>query len=589
MKKVFKIIFVAVFGFLSFFINNNKVFAYLSNTQSISNNFTIAPTYTDTFIVNHEDMNGVVTELKRDIQIHFENAVVSIDEPTGVDLTNYLLDSITLDGTGSYSIGDTFNQGTSDRTVVYTYKDILHSVAYQGDTANYTYSNTNTSVVHNSTYTSTLVPATGRDINTVTVTMGGTTLSNVYDATNKAITINQVTDDIQINVTTKVKEYTITYNGNNFTHSNNATTIEHGSSFTTRITAANNYTITDGSVTMGGNDITNTAYNTNNNRITINNVTGDIVITIETEDESSGGGGNFPCLVEGTKVTLYDGTTKNIEDITYNDLIKVWNHDTGSFDYEYAGWIESKGTASSYTKITFEDGTELKVVGSHSLFSKRLNKYVDILSRDLEVGDEVVTLKDGIGYIKITNIEKVNETVHFYHVITTRYFNLIANDILTTFEIFENISNFMGFDENLKWQNVNEVRSDMYTYDDFTYLPKYIYKVFRLEETKYLVNSGLVTPDQFTYLFDNFLTNNDKMLMPQTNEEGTRLWMVTTSDDTDLSNERYLLEEGSIYTVPTPNNQEGFVRWYNSSDNKYYMPGDTIEVYGGMHLTAIYE
>ena len=79
------------------------------------------------------------------------------------------------------------------------------------------------------------------------------------------------------------------------------------------------------------------------------------------------------------------------------------------------------------------------------------------------------------------------------------------------------------------------------------------------------------------------------MLMPATNNNGTRLWMVTTSDDTDLSNTSHQLEEGTIYTVPTPNNEEGFVNWYNSSDNKYYNPGDTIEVYGGMHLTAIYE
>ena len=320
--------------------------------------------------------------------------------------------------------------------------------------------------------------------------------------------------------------------------------------------------------------------------LTIPNVSGNISINVTTQNNNNQ---DIPCLVEGTDVTLYDGTTKNIENIKYNDLLKVWNHDTGKYDFEYAGWIEKAGTTDSYTKITFSDGTVLKIVGGHSLFSKRLNKYVDVLSGDLKVGDEVVKLKDGIGYAKITNIETINEQVKYYHVISTRYFNIITNDILTTYEIFSNISNFMEFDSNLKWKNTDIVRSDMYTYDDFTYLPRYIYKVFRLEETKYLVNNGLVSPEQFNYLFNKFLTEENKMLMPPTNENGTRLWMVTTSDDTDPSNIRHQLEEGSTYTVPTPVNTKGFVKWYNSSDNKYYLPGDTIKVYGGMHLTAIYE
>ena len=311
-----------------------------------------------------------------------------------------------------------------------------------------------------------------------------------------------------------------------------------GQSVTVTISSTNNTTPTINSVKMNGTTLNNnnngyqTSTGNNSRTITISNVTGDIEINVQN--------GTGTCLVEGTKVTLYDGTTKNIEDIRYNDLLKVWNHDLGAYDYEYAGWVEQGGVESSYTKITFSDGTILKIVGGHSLFSKRLNKYVDISSGELQIGDEVVKLNNGIGYVKITNIETVDEEVKYYHVISTRYFNLITNNLLTTYEIFENVSNFMDFGKNLKWKNTGVVRSDMYTYNDFTYLPKYIYKAFRLEETKYLVNSGLVTKDEFAYLFNKFLTDNDKMLIPPTNN-GTRLWMVTTSDDTDLSNAKYQL------------------------------------------------
>ncbi len=576
MKKTFKMIFCMFLCVFSLFIKNDKVYAYFSDSYVASNGFSVAPTYTDTFITNYSDSNGVITELGRETKKYFENTVVTINSPSNVNLTGLELDSITVNGSGSYNIGDTFTQLASNMTIVYTYKDIKYSVTYGGETSNYTYSNTNLNVNYNNGYTTTITPVTGRNIDTITVTMGGVDITSSA-VNNNSVTVNNVTGDIDINVTTKAVTYTITYSGNNFTHSNNATTVNHGDSFTTNISASGVNQVTGITVTMGGVDISSSAVN--NNSVTINSVTGNIRITVTTQT----------CLVEGTRITLYDGSTKNIEDIRYNDLLKVWNHDLGQYGYEYAGWVEQQGTANGYTKVTFSDGTILKVVGGHSLFSKRLNKYVDITSGELSIGDEVVTLSNGIGYVSITNIETVNEEVKYYHVISTRYFNLIANNILTTYEIFDNISNFMDFGENLKWQNTEIVRSDMYTYDDFTYLPRYIYKAFRLEETKYLVNSGLVSPDEFTYLFTQYLTDGNKMLMPPTNNNETRLWMVTTSDDTDLSNTTHQLEEGTIYTVPTPNNEEGFVNWYNSSDNKYYNPGDTIEVYGGMHLTAVYE
>ncbi len=576
MRKIFKTFLFLFIGILSLFMNS-KVYAYMVSSNTLSNSFTTAPLYTDTFIVNLEDDSGNITEIGREEKKYFENRNVEISNPTFVDVSNYELQSITINGSGSYNIGDSFVQTPNNTTIVYTYKNTIYSISYTGDTSNYTYSNTNLSVISNQSYTTNITPNTGRDIDTVTVTMDGVDISNKYS--NNTLNIESVTGNVEINVTTKTKVYTITYSDGNYSHSNNATTIEHGSSFTTNITATGNGIISGVTVTMGGTDITNTAVS-NNNTITINNVTGDIDITVRVTPT---------CLVEGTNITMYDGTTKRIEDVRYNDLIKVWNHDTGSFGFEYAGWIEKSGTASSYTKITFSDGTVLKIVGGHSLFSKRLNKYVDVLSGDLKVGDEVVKLKDDIKYVKIKSIETVNEEVKYYHVISTRYFNIIANDILTTYEIFDNISNFMDFGQNLKWKNTKVVRSDMYTYKDFNYLPRYIYKAFRLEETKYLVNNNLVSLEQLKYLFNNYLTNNDKLLIPPTNSSGKRLWMVTTSDDSDLSNKKYQLEEGSIYVVPEPKKKDKFVNWYNHSDNKYYNPGDKIEVYSGMHLTAIYE
>lgn len=82
--------------------------------------------------------------------------------------------------------------------------------------------------------------------------------------------------------TPTVTTYTITNNLTNCINSNTETTVAENSSYVTTITPSDGYTLTDASVniTMGGIDITSTAYS--NGTINIASVTGDIVITIST-------------------------------------------------------------------------------------------------------------------------------------------------------------------------------------------------------------------------------------------------------------------------------------------------------------------
>ena len=69
-----------------------------------------------------------------------------------------------------------------------------------------------------------------------------------------------------------------------------------------------------------------------------------------------------------------NGLTKNIEDVNYNDLLLVWNYETGSYTYEYPIWIEKENYSDNYFKISFEDGTNLKVVENHALFNADINE-----------------------------------------------------------------------------------------------------------------------------------------------------------------------------------------------------------------------
>lgn len=83
-----------------------------------------------------------------------------------------------------------------------------------------------------------------------------------------------------------VTKYTITNNLSHATNSNSITSIEENSSYSATISANSNYKIKTVKVTMGGTDITNSVYS--GGRISIPNVTGNIVITVTTEYISSG-------------------------------------------------------------------------------------------------------------------------------------------------------------------------------------------------------------------------------------------------------------------------------------------------------------
>lgn len=73
--------------------------------------------------------------------------------------------------------------------------------------------------------------------------------------------------------------YSVTWSGSGFAHSNNATSIEKGQTFTSTVTASTGFTISTVAVTMGGNTVQGAW---SNGTVNIPNVTGNIVITVTT-------------------------------------------------------------------------------------------------------------------------------------------------------------------------------------------------------------------------------------------------------------------------------------------------------------------
>lgn len=136
------------------------------------------------------------------------------------------------------------------------------------------------------------------------------------------------------------------------------------------------------------------------------------------------------CLLKDTKITLSDNSYKNIQDITYNDELLVWNFDEGKYDKAKPLWIKKTQISSFYYECKLDNGTILNLVGSngkcHRLFCIEDGMFIS--ATDM-VGKTTYTEN---GVVKVVSCERVEKEVEFYNLITHYHMNLFANKVLTS-------------------------------------------------------------------------------------------------------------------------------------------------------------
>ncbi len=155
-------------------------------------------------------------------------------------------------------------------------------------------------------------------------------------------------------------------------------------------------------------------------------VTGDGTITV-----------GFACLIEGTQITLADGSTKAIEDITYDDELLVWNFFEGRFDTAKPAWIKVAQTTPKYNLVKFSNGAEVGFVGMggnagyHRIFNKESGAFT-YTGNEKETPLGTTTFAEDGSFPTVTSQEVVEKNVRFYNIVTENHFNIFANGILTS-------------------------------------------------------------------------------------------------------------------------------------------------------------
>lgn len=234
--------------------------------------------------------------------------------------------------------------------------------------SNATNSNNATSITENASYNAVITANSNYRIKTVTVTMGGTDITNTAYS-NGRINISSVTGNIVITVTTEsvtseITRYTITNNLSHATNSNSATSIEEKASYNATITPNSNYRIKNVTVTMYGTDITNDVYS--GGKIIIPRVIGDIVITVTTEYVSSGGG------------TEPDEDLSKLEGILPNRLL-VWHDEFDDATLDTTKWryATHNSGGSEQQAYTMNRTENVRLENSNLILEAKKDGYVN--------------------------------------------------------------------------------------------------------------------------------------------------------------------------------------------------------------------
>jgi len=111
----------------------------------------------------------------------------------------------------------------------------------------------------------------------------------------------------------------------------------------------------------------------------------------------------WSCLLKGTNILLADNITKKIEDLTYDDVLKVWDFDEGQLGSAKVCWLTRSGlTSNHYYQLTFDNGTVLKTTGinsNHRIFSVDQSKFTNVC--DTKAGDKLFSID---GTLTITDV-----------------------------------------------------------------------------------------------------------------------------------------------------------------------------------------
>ncbi len=277
------------------------------------------------------------------------------------------------------------------------------------------------------------------------------------------------------------------------------------------ITIAYEFTDNNGGDTLKFSNTWSVEYN-EDDQYNYSSFTNDGTLTklLKSGGNSSGGG----CVTPDTLITIADGTQKEIQYVTYEDRLLVWDFFKGEYTVVPAALIVNHGYGNqTIIKLTFEDGTVVKAITAHSFFDANTNKWelLDANNASEYIGHEFVQA-DGGGYTttKLVNVEVYEEYTESYSLVSVGHYNFITEKMFSLTNSVHNMLAGLVVGEDMTYCE-ETLKSDLekygqYTYADFAeYITYEQYVAFNGDYLKISVEKGYITFDDILALIKTYL------------------------------------------------------------------------------------
>lgn len=237
------------------------------------------------------------------------------------------------------------------------------------------------------------------------------------------------------------------------------------------------------------------------------------------------------CIVENTYITLFDRSQKYIQDITYDDLLLVWDFDNSKFTYSKPLWIKKAQESDEYYSAIFNDGKELNFINKHRIYNNNKGKFTNLFKKE-----DITTITQDNICIDLLKVNTIKKTVKYYNIITDYHMNFYANGILTScrYNNLYPIKN-MKFVKNVDVIGENKEFDSLLT---LSLLPlKYINGMRLKEQRKYnnseYINRLIINEYKINKLFDK-----KKILF--LDHGGVMTSLYSNTQDFDIQNINYI-------------------------------------------------
>lgn len=254
-----------------------------------------------------------------------------------------------------------------------------------------------------------------------------------------------------------------------------------------------------------------------NDEVTSSSITTKVTVTVSSKKSNI-------CIVEGTLITMADGTKKKIEDLSVGDLILVLNHETGKLEASpllFNAHAELQKDTYTIIKLKFSNGNVLEIAGSHTIFDYTLLQYIQLNTFNVDnyIGHQFVSNSSN-SLITLIDYEIYEKECRIYSPASVYHLNFFANDILMMPAIpneYNGWFNYFELNSDLTY-NEYQMNKDIETYGLFTYeefvefigfeISEDTFNAIPLKYFKVSLGKGLTTKEEIIYVL-KFALNID--------------------------------------------------------------------------------